>query len=206
MYCCGGGAGVGYSRAGFEVVGIDKDPQPHYPFDFIRSDIADLDPDWIESFDAIHASPPCQIHSVTAVLHNNTEHVDLIPQTRAMLVASGKPYVIENVVGAPLIFPIMLCGTMFGLRVFRHRLFESNVFMMTPPHEIHRGTTNSRRSYSTHANGADIISIAGNNFNRLEGMKAMGIDWDMPRHKVAQAIPPAYTEFLGRQLMAHIAR
>lgn len=205
LFCCAGGAAMGYHRAGFDVVGVDNKPQPNYPFNFVQADALTLAPSFLEGFDAIHASPPCQIHSITAKLHENSKgHLDLVPQTRAMLIASGKPYIIENVPGAPLIRPIMLCGTMFGLRVFRHRLFECSFWMLTPPHAAHRGTTNSSRTYSTFSSGADMICVAGNNFRREDGAAAMGIDWHARREEIAQAIPPAYTQFIGAELLAHV--
>jgi DNA (cytosine-5)-methyltransferase 1 len=197
---------MGYHQAGFDVVGVDIAPQPNYPFEFIQADVCDLGPAFVSGFDAIHASPPCQIHSITAKLHLATvaRHGDFISRARDICITSGKPYVIENVPGAPLIDPIMLCGTMFGLRVFRHRLFECSFFMMTPPHRQHRGTTNSSRTYSTFETGADMICVAGHNFKREDGAAAMGINWRARREEIAQAIPPAYTEFIGRQLIAHL--
>lgn len=206
LFCCAGGAGVGYSQAGFDVVGVDIAPQPRYPFEFIQADVSALDVDFLRTFDAIHASPPCQIHSITAKLNPKSaaKHGDFIDITREKLVASGKPYVIENVPGAPLLNPVVLCGTMFGLRVFRHRLFESNVFILVPSHQSHRGTTNSSRTYSTFAGGADMICVAGHNFKRVDGAAAMGIDWPARREEIAQAIPPAYTRFIGEQLLAHL--
>jgi len=128
LFCCAGGAGVGYSRAGFEVVGVDNKPQSNYPLPFIQADALKLDPEFIASFDAIHASPPCQSYSDLAKRNGNAhEWPRLIEPVREILIASGLPYVIENVDGAPLLNPMVLCGTMFkGLRVLRHRLFETN--------------------------------------------------------------------------------
>jgi len=113
LFCCAGGAGVGYSRAGFDVVGVDIDPQPHYPFPFIQADALTLDPKFIASFDAVHASPPCQAYSDLAKRNGNAhEWPRLIEPIREILIRSGLPYVIENVDGAPLINPVVLCGTM----------------------------------------------------------------------------------------------
>jgi DNA (cytosine-5)-methyltransferase 1 len=113
LFCCAGGAGVGYSRAGFEVVGVDIDRQPHYPLQFIQADALALDSDFIASFDAVHASPPCQSYSDLAKRNGNGhEWPRLIEPVRELLIRSGLPYVIENVDGAPLISPIVLCGTM----------------------------------------------------------------------------------------------
>ena len=133
LYCKAGGASKGYQLAGFEVVGVDIKKQKRYPYEFIQADCLELmkDMDFLRSFDVITASPPCQTHSITQHLRNaqgkSTDKIDLIPQTREALVASGKPYVIENVPGSPLINPIRMCGSSFGLRVRRHRLFESNI-------------------------------------------------------------------------------
>jgi len=204
LFCCAGGAAMGYYRAGFDVVGVDIKPQKRYPFEFIQADCLALGMDFIRGFDAVHASPPCQIHSITAKMTGAHGHIDLIPQTRAMLTDSGLPYIIENVPGAPMYDPVILCGLMFGLRVYRHRLFESNCFLLAPSHPAHRGYTNASRSYSSFKDGASIICCAGHNFRREDGALAMKIDWPMTRKEMAQAIPPAYTEFLGRQLLSFI--
>ena len=133
LYCKAGGASMGYQQAGFEVTGIDIKKQKRYPFEFIQADALEVmkDLNYLRSFDVITASPPCQTHSITQHLRNaqgkSTDKIDLIPQTREALVLSGKPYVIENVKGAPLIDPIQLCGSSFGLKVRRHRIFESNL-------------------------------------------------------------------------------
>lgn len=204
LFCCAGGAAMGYYKAGFDVVGVDIKPQPRYPFEFIQADVLRLDPAFIASFDAVHASPPCQRYSITAKLWPDRDHPDLVAPTRAMLIAAGLPYVIENVPGAPLLHPVTLCGTMFGLRTFRHREFECSFFLLTPPHAMHRGTTNSSRTYSSFATGADMICIAGHNFRRQDGAEAMGIDWPATREEIAQAIPPAYTRFIGERLLDHV--
>jgi DNA (cytosine-5)-methyltransferase 1 len=133
LYCKAGGASKGYADAGFEVVGIDIKKQKRYPYEFIQADCLEIlqDLDYLRTFDVIAASPPCQTHSRTQHLRNaqgkSTDKVDLIPQTRESLIASGVPYVIENVPGAPLINPIQMCGSYFGLKVRKHRLFESNL-------------------------------------------------------------------------------
>ena len=135
LFCCAGGAGIGYSRAGFEVVGVDIEPQPNYPLTFIQADALNLDRKFVGSFDAIHASPPCQSYSDLAKRNGNADAWPrLIAPVRNMLIKSGLPYVIENVDGAPLRNPIVLCGTMFpGLRVVRHRLFETSFLILHPP-------------------------------------------------------------------------
>lgn len=203
LFCCAGGAGMGLHHAGFEVVGVDIRPQPNYPFEFHQADALTFPTD---GFDFIWASPPCQKYSVTRKIGNTGDrHPDLVVPVREKLIAAGAPYVIENVIGAPLIDPIILCGTMFGLRVYRHRQFESNFFIMTPPHHAHsQGSTNASRAYSSFADGAQMICVAGNNFRREDGAEAMGIAWHTTRKEMAQAIPPAYSEFIGRAALAHL--
>lgn len=186
---------MGYHRAGFEVTGVDIKPQPRYPFAFIEADALDYLRAHGHEYDVIHASPPCQAHSSLTKLTSTREHKDLIPETRNALIASGKPYVIENVAGAPLISPFMLCGTMFGLKVARHRLFESNMFFMTPGTCDHSG---------------DLVTVLTKSCRRIgdmrgpscheKGKEAMGIDW-MTQFELGLAIPPAYTEWIGEQIM-----
>jgi DNA (cytosine-5)-methyltransferase 1 len=154
---------MGYHRAGFDVTGVDICPQPHYPFTFIQADALDyLVANWWR-YDAIHASPPCQRYSVTAALPNvdTGKYPALIEVTRFWLATIDLPYIIENVPGAPLRDPIMLCGTMFNLRVFRHRAFESNKYLWQPHHYKHNGTTGSHRGYSRNT---PYICVAGNNY------------------------------------------
>lgn len=199
LFCCAGGAGMGLHKAGFDVVGVDILPQPRYPFEFHQADALTYP---LDGFDFVWASPPCQVHSITAALFRDRvrKHRDLIAPIRARLAASGKPYVIENVVGAPLHSPIMLCGTMFGLRVYRHRLFEANFFMLAPSHAKHeQGSTGSHRGYSR---GNPMVCVAGHNFKREEGEEAMGIHWMTSRAQLSQAIPPAYSEFIGRAALS----
>lgn len=210
LFCCAGGARVGYSRAGFEVVGVDLDPQPRYPLQFIQTDAMKLDPGFIGTFDAIHASPPCQSYSDLAKRNKNAdEWPRLIEPVRAMLMRSGLPYVIENVDGAPLLDPVILCGTMFkGLRVLRHRLFEANFLIFTPPHGRHPicHTFDKRKGqFGKTDEMRDFVSVnGGGNCSVAAARDAMGIDW-MTKNELNEAIPPAYTRFIGEQLLAHIA-
>ncbi len=210
LFCCAGGAGVGYARAGFEVVGVDIKPQPNYPFSFIQADALELAPEFIASFDAIHASPPCQSYSDLAKRNGNgDEWPRLIEPVRDMLIRSGLPYVIENVDGAPLINPVVLCGTMFpGLRVLRHRLFEANFVILVPPHSKHPKvhTFDRRKShYGKTDEWKDFVQVTGGgNCTLAAARAAMGIDW-MTKSEINESIPPAYTEFIGRQLLRHIS-
>lgn len=210
LFCCAGGAGVGYARAGFEVVGVDIVPRLNYPLPFILGDALALPPEFIASFDAIHASPPCQSYSDLAKRNGNgDEWPRLIEPVREMLIQSGRPYVIENVEGAPLIDPIILCGTMFPeLRVLRHRLFEANFPLVAPPHKKHPKvhTFDKRKSHFGKTDEwKDYVQVTGGgNCTLAAARDAMGIDW-MTKGEINEAIPPAYAEFVGKQLMAHLA-
>lgn len=210
LFCCAGGAGMGYHQAGFEVVGVDIDFQPNYPFTFIQSDALMLDREFIESFDAIHASPPCQSYSVLAKRNGNGhEWPRLVEPVRKMLIRSGLPYVIENVVGAPLHNPILLCGTMFPkLRIIRHRLFEANFLILTHPHGKHPlvHTFDKRKShYGKTDERKDFVMVTGGgNCSVAAARTAMGIDW-MNKKELNESIPPAYTRLIGEQLLRHIS-
>lgn len=138
LFCCAGGAGMGDHRAGFEVVGVDIEPQPRYPFEFHQADALEFFREHGHEFDAIHASPPCQAYTVLRVMHKDRQYVDLVGDTRHALESVCRPWVIENVPGVPLRFGILLCGAMFPpLRVYRHRYFESSFLMMQPQHPRH---------------------------------------------------------------------
>lgn len=192
---------MGYYRAGFDVVGIDSEPQPRYPFHFLQAD-ALTPPLDLGVFDVIHASPPCQAHSVTKHIHKRN-HPDMIEPTRELLVRSGKPYVIENVIGAPLLVSLMLCGSMFpGLRVYRHRVFECNPVLYFPPASCnHTFSMPPSKGVYHRLEKQKFITCVGHNFQASSGKVALGIDW-MTRDEMSQSIPPAYTEYIGRQLIA----
>lgn len=218
LFCKAGGAAMGYSWAGFdEIVGVDIAPQPNYPFDFVCMDAIEfLKTQDLSSFDAIHASPPCQAHSKCRQLSEARnggqygEHEDFIARARELLDKIGKPYIIENVEGAPLKNPLPLYGSQFeNLYTQRKRLFESNIQLTAPEKKMQRHKT------PTAGNGIGEdgwISICGS--GGVRGMNAKqivlywgfalgGIDW-MTRAELAEAIPPKYTEFLGKQLIQHI--
>ncbi|MEU0397967.1 SAM-dependent methyltransferase [Streptomyces sp. NPDC006208] len=212
LCCKQGGASKGYHNAGFDVIGVDREPQPRYPYRFIQADLRDLDPEWIaENFDAAAGSPPCWAHSDLAH-RTGREYEDFIPETRALLVATGLPYVIENVEGAPLKDPIVLCGTMFdGLRVSRHRLFESNIPLTVPRpcpkrHPLHYTLDKRKAHYGQLDEWTDFVMVTGGgNCSRAAASAAMGgLDW-MTKDGMNQSVPPAYTEWIGRQLLAHLA-
>lgn len=216
LFCGAGGAAMGYSRAGFEVVGVDIKPQPNYPFRFIQGDaLEELDCQRWRFYDAIHASPPCQRYSrMTRVRGNPDEHPDLVGPIRDLLRQTDVPYVIENVVGSPLENPIKLCGSSLGLgahcrdgkwrQLRRHRLFEANFDLMAPPCS-HQG-----EPVGVYGNGGGQQKTVWNGgLNRgymatkAEAEEALGIDW-MIKVELSNSVPPAYTEFIGKQLMAHL--
>lgn len=210
LFCGAGGAAMGYHRAGFDVIGIDIAPQPNYPFGFIQGDALNVSI-WPERFDAIHASPPCQRFSDLAARNANGDGwPDLVEPTRLCLQEAQRPFVIENVEGAPLINPIMLCGVMFpGLRVLRHRLFESNVRLAARPHEAHPlvFTHDKRKAHYGKLNQdtAFVQVTGGGNATLANKLDAMGCWWMRSHHEVNEAIPPAYTEWVGGQLARHLA-
>ena len=203
MYCCAGGAGEGYARAGFEVVGVDIAPQPNYPHEFHQGDAIEfLIAHWRE-FDAVHASPPCQAYTPLGALHPHKVYPDLVAATRDALDDTGLPYVIENVMSAPLEKKrsITLCGGMFGLRTYRHRRFESRLPLVAPAHPKHVIRTATKRRRELWNQGWHV-SITGD-VGVYVGPEAMGIDW-MTGNELCQAIPPAYTTHIGRQLLAAV--
>jgi DNA (cytosine-5)-methyltransferase 1 len=202
LFCGAGGASAGYAAAGFEVHGVDLKHGKRYPYTYVRADVLDVlrDKNYLDQFDVIHASPPCQTHSITKHLRNaqgkTTSKLDLIPQTRAALVESGKPYIIENVPGSPLINPIQLCGSSFGLKVRRHRLFESNMALVGSVCD-HKS---QGRPVGVYGSLNDEIPKGGKTAATIDQARnAMGISWAIWTELV-EAIPPAYTKYLGGQL------
>jgi DNA (cytosine-5)-methyltransferase 1 len=202
LFCGAGGAGMGYHRAGFEVVGVDINPQSRYPFEFIRADaVHEFDLVFLEVEPAvIHASPPCQAFTNARVIHSR-EHLDLLTPTRELLKETGLPWVIENVPGAPMRKDLVLCGTQFDAlagpngQLVRHRWFEFSDPYIAPP--LVHPCRHDRPTVSVFGHGGHI-------YHRVEDWrKVMGIEW-MTRDELAQAIPPAYTELIGHQLMQHI--
>jgi DNA (cytosine-5)-methyltransferase 1 len=215
LFCGAGGCARGYMDAGFYVVGVDSVVQPRYAGDeFVLSDALALleEKSWfVEKFDAIHASPPCQAHSsiakqVRKLGRTTNEHPDLVDATRDLLAATGLPYVIENVVGAPLRTPVMLCGSSLGLDVRRHRLFETNWPLMAPPCAHGWQTPRFRSLDKRHKGLSAVVGVHGHlNYSgeREIRERAMDVDWMTPA-ELAQAIPPAMTELIGHQLIGHL--
>jgi DNA (cytosine-5)-methyltransferase 1 len=208
LFSGAGGAGMGYHRAGFDVTGVDIKPMKRYPFEFVEADALEYLAAHGHEYDVIHASPPCQFY--TELPGDFSDYPDLIAATRAALLLIGKPYIIENVSGArrELNHPIMLCGHQFGLRTYRHRLFETKPFLLAPPHLPHPEAC--PRSGRGRSEKYGFISVTGNGGAPNLGMpyldyarEAMGIDW-MSRSELSQSIPPAYTEFIGRHMMAYV--
>lgn len=204
LFCKAGGATRGYQRAGFHVTGVDIEPQPHYcGDDFVVADAMELS---LNGFDAVHASPPCQAFTVYG---NNRawvrpDHPDLIGPVRERLRAWGGPYVIENVPGAPLLNAVRYCGTSFPpLEVRRHRLFESNVLLMAPPCDHGRLTERKYPGGTTRPNGRTVCNIGEYRVPLAVQKAAIDIDW-MDLRELAQAIPPAYTQHIGEQILAHL--
>ena len=207
LFCGAGGAAMGYHRAGFEVTGVDIHDQPHYPFRFVQRDA--LTARFIDGYDVIHASPPCQNYcwATARSRAEGREYVDLIGETRELLVESGKPYVIENVPTAPLRHPTILTGDMFGLGVLRRRGFETNWWLPRPAKRKMKKTImqQSKRDPRIFIKKSAYCSVAGNGADgwscRVADWRvAMGIDW-MTRKEITQAIPPAYTAYVGKYLI-----
>ena len=213
LFCGAGGAAMGYHRAGFEVVGIDIEPQPNYPFEFQQVDALEVLALFARfrgfSFRAVHASPPCQGYSTQTT--DQSKHARLIEPVRDLLRASGLPYVIENVEGARkhMIDPVRLCGSSFGLDLRRHRYFETNWPLEPKPCDHSWQTPRFRSLDMSMVRKGRLASVVGvHGHINYEGefplrCKAMGIDW-MTNEELVEAIPPAYTEHIGRQLMAHV--
>lgn len=207
LFCGAGGAGMGYHRAGFEVVGVDIEPQPHYPFEFHQADAMTFP---LDGFDAIHASPPCQAFSTATGRGRKERGLDAYPRLiapmRARLKPSHTPFVIENVVGAPLVNAFRLCGSSFGLNLQRHRLFEPGggwCPVMVPPCAHHWQTRRFKSLDGKRKNLARVVGVHGHvNYTGEAELRreAMGIGW-MTQTELTQAIPPAYTEWIGSRVL-----
>lgn len=219
LYCNAGGAGVGYARAGFDPVGVDLYPQKNYPFTFYQADALTLPVEWIaEHFDAVHASPPCQ--GLTEMNNDKSRHLNLIPETVDLLNRTGLPWIVENVEGARAFMPnaVTLCGSMFGLGTTkprawlkRHRLFIANFPISAPDLCRHPEDAPCVGVYGGHAriraakHGGRKTADPWPQGHRAAMGEAMGMDWATTA-EMSEAIPPAYTEWLGTQLRAEVER
>lgn len=207
LFAGAGGAGMGYMDAGFDVTGVDIEPQPDYPGTFIQADAITFLAQHGHAYDAIHASPPCQASSaLTKGTNKGREYLNLIPATRALLALHQVPTVIENVQGSDLRRDLTLCGEMFGLGVIRHRYFELSGFpFITTPHKPHRGRVAGWR----HGEWFDgpyfaVYGEGGGKGTVKQWQEAMGIPWTDNRKSIAEAIPPAYSRFIGGQIMQYL--
>jgi len=205
LFCGEGGASMGYHQAGFEVVGVDLHKKARYPFEFHQADAFEFLREHGHEFDVIHASPPCQAYSWATPKSHRENHPDFIAPIREQLEKTGKPYIIENVGGARHLLrePVKLCGSMFGLKTFRHRYFEVSpkMFLLTPP---------CRHDYqpllvTTAGNNSRAIRSEGNYKSVKNAPLAYGIEW-MSCEGLKEAIPPAYTKFLGVKVRACLTK
>lgn len=205
LYCCAGGASEGLHRAGFAVDGVDVEEQAEYPFAFLRASALDLRPADLRRYDLVWASPPCQAFTA---YRRRTGHVrpalNLIHQTRELLRAAGVPYVIENVVGAPLEAPAMLCGSMFALDVQRHRIFETSFSIIPPACDHGRWTPRYPGATNRAKNSRKTVEVGVYRIPVATQRAAMGIERPVSLGKLSQMVPPAYAEWLGLQARIHI--
>ncbi|MFB8122968.1 DNA methylase [Streptomyces bacillaris] len=217
LFCCAGGAGTGYHRAGFDVIGVDIVDRPNYPFTFVRADALEYLAALIASgeiarFSAVHSSPPCQAGCALTVGTNASQgwggdHDDLVAPTRVLLERTGLPYVIEQPNGrAKIRKDLSLCGEMFGLGVLRHRNFELGGWTITrPAHPKHRGYVRGYR-HGVYRDGPYVAAYGsgGGKATVPEMQEAMGITWTDVREELTEAIPPAFSEHIGRALLTAV--
>lgn len=205
LFCCQGGASKGYADAGFTVIGVDIEPQPRYPFEFIQGDAIALLPKLVARYNpvAISGSPPCQRYSKTQRIMRN-DHPDLITPTRSAMQATGLPWIIENVEDArdELRNPVMLCGLPLGLRTYRHRLFETSFPVVPPVHAVHWEKT---VKMGRRLQQGDFYHAVGNFSNVDYVREDLGVPW-MSRDGIRECIPPVYAESIGLQLLDHLDR
>ncbi|AER47963.1 DNA methyltransferase [Mycobacterium phage Courthouse] len=208
LFSGAGGAGMGYHRAGFDVVGVDIAPQPNYPFEFHQADALEYAAAHMHEFDAIHSSPPCQSQTALTKGTNKAmagKYPNFIPQTRELLAEFSGPTVIENVQGSEIRPDLILCGEMFGLGVIRHRHFELNVQVPKIQHIKHRGRVAGCRHGKWYDGPYFAVYGEGGGKGTVEQwQRAMGIDWTNVRKEIAEAIPPAYSEYIGKHLIEYV--
>ena len=212
LFCGAGGASKGYQDAGFQIVGVDINPQPNYPFEFHQDDALEWGAgfDWVEDFDAIHASPPCQAFTAYRRTGRVGEYPDLIAETRELLNKTGLPWVMENVEGAPLDNYVLICASMLDpyAVIRRHRLFETNWEMAAPwspcrhrlqAAKLYPGGRSKEKTGASRGLVRSTMEIGSWDIPLIDQQEAMGIDW-MTLEELSEAIPPAYTEWIGFQL------
>jgi DNA (cytosine-5)-methyltransferase 1 len=212
LFCCDGGCSMGYYDAGFDVTGVDIVPRLSYPFEFIQADAIEVlaDHTFLDGFDVVHASPPCQRYSVAASAWGNADtHPDLVPPTRDLLRAWGGHYLIENVPTAPMIDPVLICGWAMGLKhIKRHRLFETDMPLMSPGCLCPVGDSVSVFGHSGEDRRKSTLAANGGLRGHVplaEVRELMGVPWIANRDAVSESIPPAYTQYLGEQVIDHLA-
>jgi DNA (cytosine-5)-methyltransferase 1 len=206
LYCGAGGAAMGYHRAGVrKIVGVDHLPQPDYPFEFVQADALSFLADHWREFDVTHTSPPCQASAaLTKGTNAGRTYPDLIPATRAALAETDTVTIIENVPGAVMRRDLILCGEMFGLGVIRHRYFEISAAIKQPAHRRHRGRVAGMRHGQWFTGPyVAVYGDGGGKGSVADWQRAMEIDWTSDRKAIAEAIPPAYTEYIGRRLLSY---
>lgn len=211
LFCCAGGAGMGYFLAGFDVVGVDIRNQLNYPFPFVKDDAINYLTKNIHNYDVIHASPPCQAYSKhvksKSSKWNHTLGIDepkLIAELKKILANTGKPYIIENVTGArgEMREDLLLCGVMFGLPIARHRIFEISIGINQPQHIKCRGIAKQYSKIKGWAYRDMSVTGKGRNAGTSDRWKEiLGINWNMTQHELAESIPPAYTEYIGTEII-----
>jgi len=212
LFCGAGGCSMGYKLAGLEPSGVDINEQTQYPFHFVRGNALELVCEMSSRFDAIHASPPCQCFTKYRNCRKDisSRYEDLITATRECLVASGKPWIMENVVGSPLLAPVTLCGSMFGLDVRRHRLFESSFpirakkcdHSVWQPNRFPGGRSRERGHARVLCRGT--IEVGRWNIPLSIQQAGMGINWITDLRMLSEAIPPAFTKYIGEELIAFL--
>lgn len=215
LFCCGGGAARGYAQAGFDVVGVDIKPQTNYPYEFHQADAIEFLLTHGTGFDLVHASPPCQGYSshVTGVGEwdrtQGKNEPRLIAATREAAISVGRPYIIENVIGAvdSMGFSVLLCGTMFGLPISRHRLFETSFAMLAPGHPSCKGVAKdyaARRGWEYRDMSVTGKGRRTGTGSRWKEVLGIPVHEDMSLHQLRESIPPAYTKFMGKQAAAYL--
>lgn len=202
LFCKAGGAARGYADAGFHVVGVDHLPQPRYPFELLLDDALDALRAYGRDFDAVHASPPCQLYSAAQTIRGDDGHPDLIGPTRDALRRLGRPYVIENVPGAPLDVArtVVLCGYALGLRQYRHRLFETSFPVPQPRHRPHLVP---QTKLGRPPRDGEFLQVVGNFSGTARARRDLECPW-MTRDELREAVPPRYTRFVGGWLLRYL--